>query len=207
MRIMISSGIALCDNKTMGKLIYSISTSLDGYVADKNGHFEWAAPTEEVHAFINDNMRSVGTFLFGRKMYETMKVWDDIPTEGTGGPMDGPSEAMNDFAGIWRDAKKIVYSTSLSDVETADTTLERTFNAEAIRKLVAESNKDLGIGGPHLAAEAIKANIVDEYHQFIVPIIIGDGNYWLPKDTKVKLELADMRKFENGTVHLQYSKA
>jgi dihydrofolate reductase len=190
----------------MGKLIYSISTSLDGYVADKDGHFEWAAPTEEVHAFVNDNMRSVGTFLFGRKMYETMKVWDDIPTEGTGGPMDGPSEAMNDFAGIWRAAKKIVYSTSLSDVETANTTLERTFNTEAIRKLVAESDKDFGIGGPHLAAEAIKAGIVDEYHQFIVPIIIGDGNHWLPKDAKVKLELVDARKFENGTVHLQYRK-
>jgi dihydrofolate reductase len=190
----------------MGKLIYSISTSLDGYVADKNGHFEWATPTEEVHSFVNDNMRSVGTFLFGRKMYETMKVWDDIPTEGTSGPMDEPSEAMNDFAKIWRAAKKIVYSTSLIKVTTANTTLERTFNEEAIRKLVAESGYDFGIGGPHLAAEAIKAGIVDEYHQFIIPLMIGGGNSWLPKDAMAKLKLMDVRKFKNGTVHLQYGK-
>jgi dihydrofolate reductase len=190
----------------MGKLIYLITTSLDGYVADKKGNFDFTKPSEESHMFVNDTVRSVGTFLFGRKMYETMKVWDEIPTEGTGGPMDGPSEAMNDFAKIWRAASKIVYSTSLSDVTIANATLERSFDASAIQKLVAGSDKDFGIGGPHLAAEAIKAGIVDDYHQIIAPVIIGSGNFWLPKDVKTKLKLMDLRKFENGLVHLHYSK-
>jgi dihydrofolate reductase len=191
----------------MGKLIYFITTSLDGFVADENGNFDWAMPSEEVHAFVNDIVRNVGTSLMGRKMYEIMKVWDDIPTEGVSGPyMDGPSEAMNDYAKIWRSSKKIVYSTSLSDVTTADTTLERSFDPNTIKKLVAESDKDFDIGGPHLAAAAIKAGIVDEYHQIIVPQLIGSGNYWLPKDVKSKLRLVDVRKFENGFVHLQYSK-
>lgn len=190
----------------MGKLIYFITTSLDGFVADKNGHFEWARPSEEVHAFVNDTVRNTGTFLLGRNMYETMKVWDDIPTEGTGGPMDGPSEAMNGFARIWRAAKKIVYSTTINDVTIANASVERSFDPLAIQKLVAGSDKDFGIGGPHLAAEAIKAGIVDEYHQIIVPIIIGSGNYWLPKDVNIKLKLVDLRKFKNGFVHLQYRK-
>jgi len=190
----------------MGKLIYLISTSLDGYVADKSGKFDWSMPSEESHAFVNDTLRNVGTILMGRNLYETMKVWDEIPTEGTGGPMDGPSPAMNDYAKIWKAAKKIVYSTTLSDVTTADTTLERSFDPRAIQKLVAESDKDFDIGGPHLAAIAIKANIIDEYHQIVVPIIIGGGNYWLPKDVKIQLKLADLRKFENGFVHLQYDK-
>jgi dihydrofolate reductase len=189
----------------MGKLIYLITTSLDGYVADKNGHFEWAAPSEEVHAFVNDTVRSTDTFLFGRKMYETMKIWDEIPTEGTSGPMDGPSEAMNDFAKIWRAAKKIVYSTSLTDVAIANARLERSFDPSTIQKLMAESEKDFGIGGPNLAGQAIKAGVVDEYHQIIAPIMIGSGNYWLPKDVKTKLKLMDERKFKNGFVHLQYS--
>ena len=193
-------------NIKMGKLIYLITTSLDGFVSDKNGNFEWAMPSEEVHAFVNDIVRNVGTSLLGRNMYETMKVWDTIPTEGTSGPMDGPSEAMNDYAKIWRAAKKIVYSTSLSDVTIANATIERSFDPSTIQKLVAESDKDFDIGGPHLAAEAIKAGIVDEYHQIIVPQLIGSGNYWLPKDVKRKLKLVDLRKFENGFVHLQYSK-
>jgi dihydrofolate reductase len=190
----------------MGKLIYLITTTLDGYVADESGNFDFTMPSEEVHAFINDTVRSTGTFLFGRKMYETMKVWDQIPTEGTSGPMDGPSPAMNDFAKIWRAASKIVYSTSLSEITTADTTLERSFDPSAIQKLVTESDKDFGIGGPHLAAQAIKAGIVDEYHQFVAPVIIGGGNFWLPKGVKTKLKLVDMRKFKNGTVYLQYRK-
>ena len=190
----------------MGKLIYLISTSLDGYVADKNGKFDWSMPSEESHAFVNDTLRNVGTILMGRNLYETMKVWDEIPTEGTGGPMDGPSPAMNDYAKIWKAAKKIVYSTTLSEVTTANTTLERSFDPSAIQKLVAESDKDWDIGGPHLAAQAIKANIIDEYHQIIVPIMIGSGNYWLPKDVKSQFKVADLRKFENGFVHLQYDK-
>jgi len=200
------NGVHFRFNIKMGKLIYSITTSLDGFVADKNGNFEWAVPSEEVHAFVNDIVRNVGTSLLGRNMYETMKVWDAIPTEGTSGPMDGPSEAMNDYAKIWRASKKIVYSTLLSDVTIANATIERSFDPSTIQKLVAESDKDFGIGGPHLAAEAIKAGIVDEYHQFIVPQLIGSGNHWLPKDVKSKLKLVDLRKFENGFVHLQYSK-
>jgi dihydrofolate reductase len=190
----------------MGKLIYLITTSLDGFVADQHGNFDWAVPSEEVHAFVNDIVRNVGTSLLGRTMYEIMKVWDTIPTEGTGGPMDGPSEAMNDYAKIWRAAKKIVYSTSLTEVTIANATIERSFDPNTIQKLVAESDKDFGIGGPHLAAEAIKAGIVDEYHQIIVPQLIGSGNYWLPKDVKSKLKLVDLRKFENGFVHLHYRK-
>jgi dihydrofolate reductase len=184
----------------MGKIIYLITTSLDGYVADENGDFEWAMPSEEVHAFVNDTVRNVYTSLIGRKMYEIMKVWDTIPT-------DGDSEAMNDYAKMWRDTKKIVYSTSLTDVAIANATLERSFDPNTIQELVAKSDKDFDIGGPNIAAQAIKAGIVDEYHQIIVPIIIGGGNYWLPKDAKSKLELVDMRKFENGFVHLQYNKS
>lgn len=190
----------------MGKLIYLMTTSLDGYAADEKGNFDWAAPTEEVHMFVNDQLRKVGTVLMGRNLYETMKVWDEIPTEGTGGPMDGPSPAMNDYAKIWRSANKIVYSTTLKNVSIANTTIERSFDPNAIQKVVAVSEKDFDIGGPHLAAEAIKANIIDEYHQIIVPIMIGGGNYWLPKDVKLKLELTDMRTFTNGYVHLQYRK-
>jgi len=197
---------ALCDNRIMGKLIYLITTSLDGFVADRNGSFAWAKPTEEIHAFIDDILGNVGTILMGRNLYETMKIWDEIPTEGTSGPMDGPSQAMNDYAKLWQASKKIVYSTSLSDVTIANATIERSFDPNAIQKLVAKSDKDFDIGGPHLAGEAIKAGIVDEYHQFIAPVMIGSGNYWLPKDVKSELKLVDVRKFENGLAHLQYSK-
>jgi dihydrofolate reductase len=147
----------------MGRLMYSLTTSIDGYVSDKDGNFEWTKPSEEVLACVNGILHNVGTFLLGRSMYETLAVWDTIPT-------DGQSDGMNDFAKIWRAAKKIVYSTSLSDVATTDTTIERVFNSEAIQKVVSESDRDFNIGGPHLAAEAIKAGIVDEHHQFIVPL-------------------------------------
>lgn len=190
----------------MGKLIYLMTTSLDGYAADENGNFDWAAPSEEVHSFVNDQLRGVGTILMGRNLYETMKTWDDIPTEGTGGPMDGPSPAMNDYAKIWRAANKIVYSTALNEVSIANARLERSFDPEIVQKLVAASDKDFDIGGPHLAAQAIQANIIDEYHQIIAPIMIGSGNHWLPKGVKLQLELRDERTFENGFVHLQYSK-
>ncbi len=190
----------------MGKLIYSITTSLDGFAADKNGNFEWAMPSEEVHAYVNEIVRNVGTSLLGRKMYEIMKIWDTIPTEGTSGPMDGPSQAMNDFATLWLATKKIVYSTSLTHVTMANATIERSFDPGAVQKLAAESDKDFDIGGPSLAAEAVRAGIVDEYHQFIVPQIIGSGTYWLPKEVECKLRLVDVRKFDNGFVHLQYRK-
>lgn len=180
----------------MGKLIYSITTSLDGYVADEEDNFDWAQPSEEVHAFVNSIVRTVGTFLLGRKMYETLAVWDTI--------RDTDSNAMNQFAEIWKAANKIVYSTSLTEVSTANTTIEHVFDAKTVHRLVTESDKDFGIGGPHLAAEAIRAGIVDEFHQFIVPRIIGGGNYWLPKKVEAELKLVELQKFENGTVHLRY---
>jgi dihydrofolate reductase len=184
----------------MGKLIYLITTSLDGYIADQEDNFDWAMPSEEVHSFINGVVRNVGTSLIGRKMYEVMKVWDNIPT-------DGDSEAMNDYAKIWRGTKKIIYSSSLSNITTANATIEQSFDPNTIKNLIAQSDKDFDIGGAHLAGEAIKADIVNEYHQIIVPHLIGDGTYWLPKDVNLKLELTSVRKFENGFVHLQYSKA
>jgi dihydrofolate reductase len=192
----------------MGKLIYLYTTSLDGFVADENGSFDWAMPSEEVHTFVNDTLRNIGTVLMGRNLYETMKVWDEIPTEGVSGPyMDGPSPAMNDYAKIWKDANKIVYSTTLTEVAIADTTIERSFDPVAVHKMVAESDKDTDIGGAHLAAEAIRANIIDEYHQIIAPVMVGGGTHWLPKDVQLKLKLVDVYQFANGFVHLQYAKA
>jgi len=183
----------------MGKLIYNITTSLDGYAADRDGDIGWGAPSEEVLECVNDLLRDVRTFLLGRKVYETLAVWDTIP-------IDGASEGVNEFGKIWRAARKIVYSRSLSEVETANTTLERTFNAQIVKKLVAESDGDFDIGGPHLAAEAIRAGIVDEYSQFVVPLLLGGGNYWLPKDATGKLELVEAREFKNGFAHLRFRK-
>jgi dihydrofolate reductase len=182
----------------MGKLIYSLTTSLDGYIADKAGNFEWAMPSEEVHLYVNRISRNVGTFLLGRNMYETLAVWDTIH--------DTDSEAMNEFAEIWNAANKVVYSSQLEAVKTKNTLLARSFDLETIHKKIAESDRDFGIGGPHLAAEAIRAGIVDEYHQFIVPLVLGGGNRWLPTNVTARLQLADLRKFENGFVHLQYRK-
>lgn len=191
----------------MGKLLYAITTSLDGFVSDQNGDFDWAMPSEEVHALFNTIVSHVGTSLMGRDMYEIMKVWDDIPSEGTGGAMDGPSAAMNDYAKIWHTTQKIVYSTTLNEVTIANARLERVFDPQAIKKQVAESEKDFDIGGPLLAGEAIKAGIVDEYHQVIVPMLIGNGRHWLPKDTRLDLKLVNVQPFENGFVHLHYRKA
>lgn len=184
----------------MSKLIYSVTSSLDGFVADEAGNFDWTSPSEEVHAAINVIVKNVGTFLLGRRMYETLAVWDTISS-------DGPSEAMNQFANIWNAASKIVYSNSLMEVSTTNTTIERVFNARAVHKLIAGSDKDFGIGGPHLAADAIRVGIVDEFHQFIVPKIIGGGNHWLPKKVETELELVELQKYENGFVYLQYKQA
>ncbi|HVX58106.1 MAG TPA: dihydrofolate reductase family protein [Candidatus Saccharimonadales bacterium] len=191
----------------MGRLIYLFTTSLDGYVADKDGDFSWAAPTEERHAYINDILSNVGTVLMGRNLYQTMKVWDDIPTEGTGGAMDGPSKAMNDYSKIWKAANKIVYSTTMNDVTIANAKIEKSFDVEAVKKMIADSDRDVDIGGPHLAASAIKADIIDEYHQFIAPIILGEGNFWLPGGSRNKLELVSTHTFDDGVVHLHYRKA
>ena len=152
----------------MAKLIYSAIASLDGYVADEDGNFDWAAPDEEVHAFVNDLERPVGTYLFGRRMYEVMAVWE------TATLADQPP-VMRDFAEIWRSADKVVYSRTLDAVSTPRTRIERDFDPDAVRQLKAEAGRDLGIGGPELAAHALAAGLVDECHLLLTPIVVGGG--------------------------------
>ena len=182
----------------MGKLIYTAIMSFDGYVADETGDFQWAAPDEEVHAFVNDLERPVGTQLLGRRTYETLAVWEH-PEE-----FAGDSAVMNDFARIWQAADKIVYSTTLESASTARTRIERTFDPDAVRELKATTTSDLGIGGPHLGAQAIAAGLVDEYHFFLVPVLIGGGNAALPDGVRIDLALIDEHRFRNGFVHLHY---
>ena len=183
----------------MAKLIYAAITSLDGYVADRAGSFDWAVPDEEVHAFINDLQRPIGTCLYGRNMYETMAVWETPDT------LPDPTPAMLDFACIWQAAEKIVYSTSLQTVSTANTRIEREFDPEVVRQAKARSSRDLAVGGPTLAAHAIRAGLIDEYHLFVTPIIVGGGNPFLPRNARETLDLLDERQFDNGMVHLHYS--
>jgi dihydrofolate reductase len=180
-------------------LIYSAIASLDGYVADESGTFDWAAPDEEVHRFVNDLERPVGTYLYGRRMYETMLFWE------TAGGADQPP-FVRDFAELWRAADKIVYSKTLEGVSTARTRLERDFDAEAVRKLKA-AGRDLSVGGPELAAQAIRAGLVDDYHRFVVPVVVGGGKRALPDGVRLELELLDERHFSSGVVHLRYRAA
>lgn len=182
----------------MAKLIYLAIASLDGYVADEDGNFDWAAPDEEVHAFINDLARPVGTYLYGRRMYETMAGWETDPTLADRSPL------MQDFAGIWRAADKVVYSRMLEEVNTRRTRIERDFDPEAVRRTKAAAGHDLMVGGPELAAQAIEAGLVDEWHLFIVPVVVGGGKRSLPDHVRVGLELLDERRFKSGVVHLHY---
>jgi dihydrofolate reductase len=182
----------------MAKLIYSAITSLDGYVADENGDFDWAEPDEEVHRFVNDLARPAGTYLYGRRMYEVLSAWETIPTG------DDQPAFIRDFAEIWRAADKIVYSRTLPSVSTARTRLERTFDPEAVRRLKAQADGDLTIGGPGLAAEAFKAGLVDACQLFLAPIVVGGGTPSLPDKVRVELELVDERRFGNGVVYLHH---
>ena len=182
----------------MAKLIYSLLTSLDGYVADETGNFDWAEPDEEVHSFINSLQRQIGTYLFGRKMYETMAVWE------TPDVLPPLMPVILEYAAIWQSAEKIVYSTTLQTVSTARTRIERRFDPDGVRELKAEATRDVAIAGPALAAHAIRAGLVDEYHLLIAPIIVGGGNPFLPGKVPVKLELLDERRFDNGMVHVRY---
>jgi dihydrofolate reductase len=182
----------------LAKLIYSAITSLDGYVADEQGNFDWAAPDEEVHAFVNDRERPIGIYLFGRRMYEVMAVWETMATSDDAHPVE------QDFASIWRSADKIVYSKTLEKASTLKTRIERDFAPDEIRQLKTDAERDIGIGGAELAGAAIKAGLVDEIVQFVTPVMVGGGNYWLPKQTHVNLELLDERRFKNGVVYLQY---
>jgi dihydrofolate reductase len=179
-------------------LIYSAITSLDGYVADVDGNFEWAVPDEEVHAFINDLQRPVGTYLYGRRMYETMVGWETDPTLADQSPL------MRDFAQIWQAADKIVHSKTLEAVSSARTRIERDFDPEAVLQMKALAGRDIIVGGPELAAQAFKAGLVEECHLFIVPMVVGGGKRSLPDNVRLKLELLDERSFGSGMVYFHY---
>ena len=185
----------------MAKLIYSVITSLDGYVADEDGNFDWAAPDEEVHTFVNDLERPVGTYLYGRRMYEVMAVWGTLHT-GAGQP-----PCVQDFAEIWQAADKVVYSTTLERATTARTRIERRFDPEAIRRLKATADRDITVGGPGLAAHALAAGLVDECHLFVPPVLVGGGTPAFQGDVRATLELLDECRFGNGVVHLHYRAA
>jgi dihydrofolate reductase len=181
----------------MAKLIYAAITSLDGYVADEDGKFDWAEPDEEVHSFVNDLESPVGTYLLGRRMYEVLVAWETIMLA------DQPP-FIRDYAEIWRAADKIVYSRSLETVSSARTRIERGFDPEAVRRMKASAERDITVGGPDLAAQAIKAGLVDEFRLLLTPIVVGGGTQSLPDGVRLELELLDERRFGNGVVHLRY---
>jgi len=182
----------------MAKLIYSAITSLDGYVADENGNFDWAAPDEEVHTFVNDLERPVGTYLYGRRMYEVMRFWETAHTHADQPPF------VQEYAQIWQAADKIVYSKTLESVSSARTRIERDFDPDSVRQMKAAPGRDISVGGPNLAAQAIRAGLVDECHLLIAPIVVGGGNRFLHDDVHLKLDLLDERRFGNGVVHVHY---
>jgi dihydrofolate reductase len=184
--------------RPVAELIYSAITSLDGYVADEEGNFDWAAPDDEVHAFVNDLERPIGTYLYGRRMYEVMRYWETAHTVA-----DQPS-TVRDYAELWRAADKVVYSKTLQEATTARTRIERDFDPQAIREMKASADRDLSVGGPGLAARAIDAGLVDELLRFVAPIVVGGGTRWLPGGVRIELELRDERRFGGGVVFLRY---
>jgi dihydrofolate reductase len=184
----------------MGKLIYSGIQSLDGYVADADGKFDWAAPDVEVHAFVNDVQRPIGTYLFGRRMYEVMVFWETLPLEGQ-------PPVMRDFAEVWRAADKIVYSRTLAAVSSERTRIERAFDPDAVRELKASVDHDLSISGPGLAEHAIRTGLVDEWHLYVTPVVVGGGTPYLPDGVRLGLELLDERRFDSGVVFFRYRTA
>jgi dihydrofolate reductase len=181
----------------MSKLFFLMTSSLDGYIADENGNLDWAEPDEEVHRFVNDLLRPVGTFLFGRRVYEVMLVWETME-------LAGQPSYVQDFGGIWKAADKIVYSTTLEKVSSARTRIERDFDPAAVRRMKATAKGDIEIGGPELAGQAIRAGLVDELHLLIAPVIIGGGKRLFPETVRVKLELLGERRFGSGVVYLHY---
>jgi len=181
----------------MARLIYSAIASLDGYSADEAGKFDWAAPDHEVHAFVNDLERTAGTHLYGRRMYETMAVWETLD-------VSGEPEPMRDYAEIWRAADKVVYSRTLTAATTSRTRIERDFDPEAVRTMKATATRNISIGGPGLAAHALRAAIVDEIQLILVPVVVGGGTRALPDGLRVDLELLEERRFASGTVFLRY---
>jgi len=181
----------------MAKLIYTAITSLDGYVADEAGKFDWAAPDPEVHAFVNDLEREIGTYLYGRRLFEVMAAWETLE-------LDGAPPEIADYAGIWRSAEKVVFSSSLDAATSARTRIEREFDPVAVRRWKETADRDLSVGGPELAAAALRAGLVDECHLFLNPVVVGGGTAALPGHLKIGLELLDTRRFGNGVVHLHY---
>jgi dihydrofolate reductase len=182
----------------VSKLIYSAITSLDGYVSDESGDFDWAAPDADVHTFVNGLERPVGTYLYGRRMYETMVYWETADDSNQ-------SPVEQTFTELWRAADKIVYSRSLEAASSVRTRVERVFDPRAVRRMKAESASDITVGGPELAAHALRAGLVDECRVFVVPVVIGGGNSFLPGALRLELELLDERPFRNGTVYLNYA--
>ena len=186
----------------MGRLVYSAIASLDGFVNDVSGDFTWAMPSEELHRYVNDLERTVGTYLYGRRLYEIMRVWEDLP-----GIEDEP-EVMQEYAGVWRAADKVVFSSTLPEVTTPRTRLERTFDPVAVRALVDGLGTDVSIGGPTLAAHALRAGIVDEVHMFLLPVVVGGGtSCWptgWPAGARLDLRLVDEHRFVDGTIHLHH---
>jgi dihydrofolate reductase len=182
----------------VARLIYMAISSLDGYIEDREGRFDWAAPDQEVHQFVNDLARPAGTHLYGRRMYETMVFWETAHT------LDDQSPVTNDFARLWQAADKVVYSRTLETVSSARTRIERAFDPEAVRRLKASAVRDVTVGGPELAAQAFSAGLVDECHLFLTPVVVGGGKRSLPGDVRMQLELLDERRFGGGVVHLHY---
>ena len=179
----------------MGKLIYSAIASLDGFVADEQGRWDWSEPDREVHAVVNDLMRPAGTHLYGRRMYDVLVAWETI---------DDPDPVMRDFAQIWRSADKVVYSRTLEAVSSARTRIERDFDQDAVRAMKERADRDLVIGGPELGGQALRAGLVDELHLFLSPVVVGGGNPAFPAGMRVDLELIGERRFGNGVVHLHH---
>ena len=180
----------------MAQLTYATLASLDGYVADEDGKWDWAVPDAEVHAFVNDLTRPLGTYLYGRRMYEVLVAWETIDTGG--------DPVLDDFAEIWRAADKVVYSRTLEAVASARTRIEREFEPEAVRRMKASAERDLAIGGPELAAQAFGAGLVDECHLFLAPVIVGGGKRALPDAVRLELELLDERRVGDRFVYLHY---
>ena len=182
----------------MAKLLYVMNVSLDGYIADADGKFDWGAPGEEYYSFINDVVRPVGTYLYGRQLYELMAVWETDPTAAAQSP------GAREFAEIWQAADKVVYSRTLAAASTTRTRIERDLDPEAVRHLKAAAERDLTVGGPTLGAHAITAGLVDEYHLFVGPVVLGGGKHFLPDGARLQLELLDERRLANGVVYLRY---
>jgi dihydrofolate reductase len=182
----------------MAKLLYVMNASVDGYIADEDGKFDWGAPDEEYYSFINDLVRPVGTYLYGRRLYELMAVWETDPTAAAQSP------GTREFAQLWQSAGKVVYSRTLQAAATTRTRIERGFDPEAVRQLKVAAEGDLTVGGPTLGAQAITAGLVDEVQLFVWPVVVGGGQRFLPNRVRLRLELLDERRVGNGVVYLRY---